>query len=454
MKVSWKRCVLAASWLPFCAGACEEPNPDNVNGICGILVDFADLNPGNTFPPVPQGYRGMNWDAIIYLDGPAQANYWAAPNGYSTIGSTVMAATYGVDPAKLSAPTGSIFSLVSMKLAPAWSNGVNVVIKGFDADGVEVASKSLTLPSVLQSATVNFDSTFAAISSATIDSSGGTWASSTRNGGCANNSCDHVAIDDIVIVLDPPNTPGVSGDPHFKTWSGQWYDFMGACDLHLVKAPLFASDKELVIDIRTKIRRSYSYVESAVVQIGKETLEVDSFGDYYLNGVSTAELPGNISGYRIVRKQPSEKINIFEIHVTEMEKIVLKSFKDMVSVEIENADASKFQGSLGMMGAYESGLMLASDGKTIVEDPFEFAAEWQVRMDEPMLFQTAQAPQHPRLCLMPSPLSQKDRQLGESFVSKAAAEKACAHLTGKARENCINDCMATGDLDLAAAGWN
>ena len=46
-------------------------------------------------------------------------------------------------------------------------------------------------------------------------------------------------------------------------------DFMGACDLHLLQAPQL----DLTIDIRTKIRYDYSFIESAVIRLGNDILE-------------------------------------------------------------------------------------------------------------------------------------------------------------------------------------
>ena len=97
---------------------------------------------------------------------------------------------------------------------------------------------------------------------------------------------------------------------------------MGACDLHLLVAPSFSPP--LVIDVRTKIRFDYSYIESAVVQLGEETLEVTSFGDYFLDGVGGADLSSGISGFPVNHTQVNDKVHKFEISVSMKEKIVVK----------------------------------------------------------------------------------------------------------------------------------
>lgn len=232
---------------------------------------------------------------------------------------------------------------------------------------------------------------------------------------------------------------------------------MGACDLTLLQAPNFAANKELIINIRTKIRYEFSYIEQVVLKIGDETLEVGSFGEYSLNGVhgaSNATMAAGIAGFPISYSQPNKKTHIFEIHLGDGEKIVLRTFKDLVSVKMDELHSSRFAGSKGMMGSFDDdGAMLGRDGTTVFEDPNAFASEWQVREDEPMMFQTIQEPQHPQACLLPAPQTAANRQrrLGES-VAREAAEKACASWDKEKVEMCVHDVLATGDLDLALTG--
>ena len=53
---------------------------------------------------------------------------------------------------------------------------------------------------------------------------------------------------------DDPGNPGVQDDPHFKSWTGDWFDYMGECDLQLMHVPLFDGSQDMHIQIRTKIR--------------------------------------------------------------------------------------------------------------------------------------------------------------------------------------------------------
>jgi hypothetical protein len=245
---------------------------------------------------------------------------------------------------------------------------------------------------------------------------------------------------------------GADGDPHFQTWNGKFYDYMGACDLVLLDAPHFGPEKELAIHVRTKIEHTYSYIESAVVKIGDETFEVGSWADYFLNGVQNAELPATISGYPITYEQINEKAHHFEIQLEGDEKIVIKVHKSMVSISLKNPSAARFNDSKGMMGQYGvEGRLLARDGETVLTDPSEMAAEWQVKpeIDGPMLFHSAQGPQYPEQCQMPKMTTEESRRLG-STLARSAAENACAQVSDmQKRMNCISDVMATGDLDLA-----
>ncbi|CAB9519062.1 expressed unknown protein [Seminavis robusta] len=257
-----------------------------------------------------------------------------------------------------------------------------------------------------------------------------------------------------LILTDCPRRGGGGGDPHFETWTGhKFYDYMGACDLHLVQAPHFAPALPLTIDVRTKIRSWYSFIESAVVQIGDETLEIGSFGEYLLNGVEGAEMPNTIAGFDVNAFNPTKNVHILEIYIDEDEKIILRSFKDMVTVKIDNAKKEQFHGSAGMMGEFETGHVLARDGMTRMEDPIAIANEWQVRDTEPMLFNSVNGPQYPQACRMPERTAQQaQRRLGGITVSKSEAETACAHWSKAMREACVSDVIATGDLELAEAG--
>lgn len=266
----------------------------------------------------------------------------------------------------------------------------------------------------------------------------------------------------IRIVLMPPfRAYQFSLFATVKKWDGTFYDYMGACDLKLVQAPNFGllKNQTLDVDIRTKIRYDYSFIESAAIKIGQETLEVGSWGDYSLNGVTSVALPAMLSGYRVTHETVNDKTQIFTIHLgtnddDEKESILVKVFKDWVSVKLDQPSRRRFHGSVGMMGELETGRLLARDGVTVLEDPNAVAAEWQIRDDEPMLFRSTREPQYPQECKLPSAEKKPTlrRRLGESVISREEAKAACEDAAFENLEGCIHDVMVMGDLDLVATG--
>jgi hypothetical protein len=246
---------------------------------------------------------------------------------------------------------------------------------------------------------------------------------------------------------------GAQGDPHFKTWTGHRFDFHGVCDLNLLQNTEFESGLGLDVQIRTHMRRDMSYISSAVLRIGTDVLEVESQGVYYLNGVLGADLPIEFGGFDFLHTQPTDKQHVFEVHLVGRERIKIKTYKDFVSVLFEQAQFKHFGESVGLMGAFGTGHMIARDGKTIMTDANAFGQEWQVLESEPKLFQSARFPQHPQVCTMPPPMqaSQLRRRLSESSVDELAAEKACEHW-GEGKDDCVFDVLTTGDLEMAMVG--
>jgi hypothetical protein len=250
----------------------------------------------------------------------------------------------------------------------------------------------------------------------------------------------------------------VIGDPHFQTFSGDWFDFHGECDLKFLEIKEFADFKGLQIQLRTKQRYEYSYVEAAAIQIGDEILEVGSHGQYFFNGVENADLKhaAFLNKYRIEHEIRDTQHHIFNIytgiqdHTGKVEKIQIKTFKDLVAVKVDNAFESTFSHSEGMMGDYFYGKMFARDGKTVISDPIEFGMEWQVRPEDGELFQTP-SPIEGK-CKMPSSNAEQERRrLGEAIPLEAAVA-ACEAVDTIHHENCVYDVMATGDLEIAHAG--
>jgi hypothetical protein len=259
----------------------------------------------------------------------------------------------------------------------------------------------------------------------------------------------------------PPTKGSGSGDPHFKTWTGDKYDYHGECDLVLVNNPTFMDGLGLRIHIRTTRVKYFSYIEKVAVQIGEDVLEFDNdIENFYLNGAlaeaNVKHHKTHLGGF-IVRRDPKAlSIRLHDNgsqdrHAGMVAKIDLHTRKNgFPAVIVDGGHTDVFKGSLGLLGDWETGKRLARDGVTELngEDATEFALEWQVRDTEPMLFKDARFPQFPQTCTPPAP--REATRLGFSNFEKEA-EAACAHWKEDI-EDCIFDVIATRDVLVAEEG--
>lgn len=223
--------------------------------------------------------------------------------------------------------------------------------------------------------------------------------------------------------------------------------------------PDYNNGQGMKIHIRTKIVRWWSYVQTAVVQIGDDTLEVMGGVEkkrYWVNGEVGPKLkdsgvqPFTIGGKDVRFRVLSQSQFQFKIFLEDDQSIVLRSVKDFMKVDIQHHTKETFGTSKGLLGTYEEGYMLARDGRSFLDDPHEFGKEWQVHADEPKLFHSLEGVQHPQTCEMPT-ATQFQRRLGEQLISREAATRACLHAVPEDLDDCISDVMATGDADMAGA---
>jgi hypothetical protein len=133
------------------------------------------------------------------------------------------------------------------------------------------------------------------------------------------------------------------------------------------------------------------------------------------------------------------------------ERIKLKTYDDFVSVLIEQGQIEHFGDSVGLMGDFGKGRMLARDGKTVLNNPNDFGQEWQVLATEPGLFQTPFLPQDKQVCRIPPPMKASQLRRRLSSVDESDAEKACEHW-GEGKADCVFDVLTTGDLEMAMVG--
>lgn len=171
------------------------------------------------------------------------------------------------------------------------------------------------------------------------------------------------------FVNADPLPGGVSGDPHFKTWSGRTYDFHGHCDLVLLHAPRFGSslhdgttntnsdeDDEsnknktgLSIHIRSSpFQEILSYVSATAMRIGNDIVEVRSSGEHYVNGVrQTIGSTSSIAGYLIRSSVNGKGRYIYRIILHNNDKhqqiggqrIIIREMKSCIHVNIVHTSA-------------------------------------------------------------------------------------------------------------------
>jgi len=258
-------------------------------------------------------------------------------------------------------------------------------------------------------------------------------------------------------------TPGSNGDPHFKTWKNEHFEYHGQCDLVLTKDANFADGLGLDIQLRTKLVRYWSYIRNAAVRIGHDIIELEGSDDlqdqsvrYWYNMQFRSDEAKTLGGFPMTILRSHSKLTKIEIDLNSKYpgvKIVMSTYKEFVKVEVQGATEEAFGNSVGLLGDFKTGKTLARDGKKYIHDFREYGSEWQVTPMEDMLFHSTEEPQFPKKCLEPEdPRGERRRRLDESDITLEQAEKACARLTDPLdRKDCVYDILATQDIDMVGA---
>ena len=238
---------------------------------------------------------------------------------------------------------------------------------------------------------------------------------------------------------------GSGGDPHFKTWTGVKYDYHGECDLVLLNNPTFDNGRGLRVHIRTVRKGYYSYIERVAMQIGEDVLEFAGIDDFYINGEKTNKNEAKrFAGYELRTHSRAISIRLDNANKEKIDFIHRKN--GFLYTAIDGKNPVFFEGSLGMIGDWTTGQMIGRDGASQIDDPEQFALEWQVRDTEPMLFQSVRAPQFPATCVPPKKML--GTRLGSAAMQRKAEEVCAEH--GDDIAECVFDVMATRDLGAAA----
>merc|ERR1711935_1260116 len=228
----------------------------------------------------------------------------------------------------------------------------------------------------------------------------------------------------VYLTKSPTTIIGVTGDPHFRTWSNNLFDFHGVCDMILLKNDGFEKGLGMSIHLRTSlIRNNWSYVSAVAISIGNDIVEIKGGKgkSFWINSIPEKEINANnnkgdlhtlaatISGYPIYFERVSGKSKRYSINLGKDDQIVVGAWNSFVYVNFQNATKEHFGDSKGLMGSFPDGLKLGRDSKTIFEDMNAFGQEWQVLSSEPKAFHTYNGQQNSNECYIPSSKEMRHR---------------------------------------------
>ena len=230
----------------------------------------------------------------------------------------------------------------------------------------------------------------------------------------------------------------------------------------LSRSKSFASGLGLEVHIRTTRVENphidYSYISSTAVKVGNNILEVSEDGALAMNGEQMdLKEEGEVmfAGFALTKatKGSKHRIIVYDLDLGEDHSIQIRANlkTGMLFVDMNGAYAD----SEGLLGAApeENKPLLARDGITDLTGHWNtYGEEWQVNDKDPKIFQDMDRhPQYPSGCIYKADAKNhiRRRLIDTEKVSLDAATVACAHLKEEhMQEFCVNDIMATGDLDL------
>eukprot|EP00980_Cylindrotheca_fusiformis_P005156 scaffold1092_cov87-Cylindrotheca_fusiformis.AAC.1 len=160
-----------------------------------------------------------------------------------------------------------------------------------------------------------------------------------------------------------------------RTWNGGHFEYHGQCDMILVKDEEFADGLGLEVQIRTKLVKFWSFIQNAAIRIGEDTLEMQGSPDltvnkgnnhYWINSVYQGEVT-TLAGFPV-------KANYAGKHKNK------RWFFSKYGGGNKISRSEAFGNSVGMLGDFATGKMLARDG---------------VHPEEGVLFHNVSRPQYP-----------------------------------------------------------
>ena len=257
---------------------------------------------------------------------------------------------------------------------------------------------------------------------------------------------------------------GGGGDPHFFRFQSTALEesrprdsFHGECDLVLVKSLNFHNHAGFELQARTTIDTIYSYIESTALKIGNDILEV-SAKQLYFNGQSV-EAPvrfGDVETgyeYALIQTKTKGDKKVFVLEANSLPLVTYRIYKHYVTEAVQQWVA--LSANQGLMGTLSDGCMMTRDNLPF-NGPFgEYAFEWQVdtlRGDSALFVDAERSPQLPfESCRMPTMSRPARRLSANNSALLRQAEDACASAVSNDHDLslCVDDVMATGELELA-----
>lgn len=213
----------------------------------------------------------------------------------------------------------------------------------------------------------------------------------------------------------------VASNPHVVPWGNEeQFEFQDDDTqrymlLHREEAEYYPD--MLDIQIQTRAKDFYSYIEAAVLRVGDVTIEVlggsvpdsdkEFQGRFWVNGeeLSAHDQPGNtLSLDRLegIENATFRHINSRQFTLTadlgNGDMVKFEAFDDFIRVDISttyhegnsNDKSSVFSGTFGLMGSFPEGVRIARDQSTILKSSRTFTKEWRVVDTDEDLFLSQQ----------------------------------------------------------------
>jgi hypothetical protein len=225
----------------------------------------------------------------------------------------------------------------------------------------------------------------------------------------------------------------------------------------------------LSIHIRSApYKQVFSYISATAIRIGDQVLEIRNKGEHYVNGiVQTIGSTESLHGYPVTSSVTKRGRYVYKINLSHIddqaigrggggatEEIVVREYRNWITVSIYHPTFEHFAGSTGLMGSFPHGKWIGRDGVTVHESIIDYGNDWivQTEHDGNSLFQSPSP--FPDKCDLPSKSSMalRGRKLQETIVSKAEAYEACSHWNIDQMEDCVMDVLIADDVEVAQNG--